>query len=139
MNLKSFTRIALGAIGALLMVGCAGKTHQTNKDKAYDPPPPAESLARGQALFEEYCVTCHGVKGKGSLEQPAAADLTLAATHFTTRGLTVIIDKPHYSAETIKLQVTQGGKQMPSLQDKFSAAQLEDLTNWVKKLIYDPE
>jgi len=122
----------------LLLAGCAGKSNVTTKDKAYVPPPTEASLARGQVLYSEFCQSCHGEQGTGNEDQPEAADLTKRGTHLSQFGLTLVVDKPHYSAETIKLQVASGGKKMPSLGEKFSDIQLEDLTNWVKKLIYQP-
>ncbi|MEJ7735085.1 MAG: c-type cytochrome, partial [Polyangiaceae bacterium] len=45
-----------------------------------DSPSRAPDLARGQALWNEHCITCHGATGKG--DTPRAATLTPRPTNF---------------------------------------------------------
>jgi len=130
---------ALYLIPALLLTGCIGVVNHTEQEKVYQTPPPQESLTRGKALYEEHCARCHGVAGKGSAQEPAAADLTAAGTHRTQFKLTLVTDKPHFSANTVQRKAVRGSEIMPSFRDTLSVQQLEDISNWVKKLIYDPE
>jgi len=128
----------LVVVFALLLTGCIGKFNNTQMDRAYNPPPAQESLARGQALFGQHCAVCHGADGKGSLQEPDAADLTAEGVHRTRFKLTLVTDKPHFSGETISRKAVRGSEVMPSFRETLNEQQLEDVSNWVKKLIYNP-
>ena len=121
--------------------GCVGKSHDTSKEKAYAEQPAMASVERGHELYEKYCIECHGEEAKGDGPRAVsgeveAADLTATGLHVTNYGLLVILDKPHYSEDAIQRQVLHGGSEMPSLKDVLSEPQIEDVTNYVKTLIY---
>lgn len=88
----------------------------------------AGDLAKGKALYDKYCVACHGVQGKGDgpagrMLKPPAADFTSAASR----------KKP----ESEFTQVIENGKPgtaMGPWKGQLSQAELADLIGYVMTL-----
>ena len=88
----------------------------------------AGDLAKGKALYEKYCVACHGLQGKGDgpagrMLKPPAADFTSAASK----------KKP----ETELRQVIESGKPgtaMGPWKGQLSQAELDDVLGYVMTL-----
>ncbi|MDX2470988.1 MAG: cytochrome c [SAR324 cluster bacterium] len=129
--------ISVISLSFLLLSGCAGKIIKT--DSAPDATP--ESLANGKKLYGTYCQSCHGDAGKGDGPMAASsnlkvADLTAAGRHITRFGLSVVIEKPHFSKFTIQRQIKYSSGQMPLVQEKMTKENMDDLSNYVLHLIH---
>jgi mono/diheme cytochrome c family protein len=68
------TRNATGALVAILLLGALAQA-------AARPPEPG-ALAKGQLAYVRYCVSCHGLTGKG--DGPLAGDLRVPVPALTT-------------------------------------------------------
>lgn len=126
---------------ALMMSACVRIYHDTSREKVYKIPPPEDSVARGKILYTSYCTECHGedAEGTGSRVKnlkKKPVNLKSYGTHLTQFGLTMIIDKPHYSVPTIKRRIKTGNDIMPALKDRLSTKEIDDVTNYVLSLIY---
>lgn len=93
-------------------------------------PRSATSVEHGYTLFQEYCVSCHGVDGRG--DGPAATNLhpapaDLRATH---------VD--YHDDRQIHLWIKGGvaGSAMPGFEEQLSDDQIWDLVNYVRSLRY---
>ncbi|MFV0411199.1 MAG: c-type cytochrome [Paracoccus sp. (in: a-proteobacteria)] len=91
-----------------------------------DEEPSAESIAKGNKLFQSNCVACHGADGK------AMVDVISDATNLTEPSLY----RNGTTNEDILRSIRNGvGGVMPAFGDMFSAEQdLIDLRNFVKSL-----
>ena len=85
-------------------------------DKYKNMPNPVKSdeasIANGKALFNQYCKSCHGPKGKG--DGPKAAQLNTECGDFT---------KPSTQSETdgaLFYKTSEGRKDMPSFKKKIA-------------------
>ena len=78
-------------------------------------------LARGEELFDQACVGCHGASGTGG---QAAVDLT--APDFYARQ----------SLEALSTTIAGGGGGMPAFADTFDSEQLLSLAAYVRSLAF---
>ena len=87
----------------------------------------AQAAANGAALFEQYCIPCHGPDGRAR---------TPAAKKLAVKDLT----ESRLSAEEVIHQITEGRKdahgkdRMPAFKDKVKPAEIEALAVFVKAL-----
>jgi mono/diheme cytochrome c family protein len=89
-------------------------------------PTSADSIQRGQILFDLTCAVCHGQKGDGhslmsSYFSPRPADLTGE-------------EEQNLSDQDIFLVITQGRGVMPSLSENLSAQERWDVINYLRTL-----
>jgi copper transport protein len=92
-------------------------------------PPSAASLARGQALYQEYCTPCHGPTGRGDgpiglTLNPRPADLSI----HTAPGL--------HSDGQLYLWITNGfpGSVMPAFGEPLTNEERWHLVNYIRTL-----
>jgi mono/diheme cytochrome c family protein len=87
-------------------------------------PVPADrtSVAEGKALFDRYCASCHGMKGKGNV----GPDLAVPGVQNQTDG-------------AVFWKISQGRPPMPSFEDVLTAHQRWDLVNYTRTLAAEPK
>lgn len=124
------------ALAALLpmLAGCdaAGPASGTPPPKArrYDP----VQLSRGEAVYQDNCARCHGVRGVGTHEwnvkdpdgryPPPPLDATAHAWHHSTAVLKKVIREG-----------SPGGQgNMPAWQDRLSPREIDDVVIWITSL-----
>ncbi len=86
------------------------------------PPPTAAGMTPVQ-IFRAYCLACHNVDGKGAIVRPGMPDIpdfTVAAWHTSKTD-----------AELSKA-IRQGGKFMPPMKDKLTAADADKMARFVR-------
>jgi mono/diheme cytochrome c family protein len=97
-------------------------------NKLVNPHPPSEaSLAKGQQVFETFCVVCHGPQGKG--------DGPVVAKFIRPRVLQG--GSKGYPDGYILALITNGRGNMPSY-NRISAEERWDLINYLRKLQSQP-
>ncbi len=84
-----------------------------------------ESVAAGKALFQQNCIVCHGVDGRG--DGPAAADLNPAPTDFR-------LHTPLHPDTSFFAFIANGypGSAMPAFKDQFSDEEIWNLVNFLR-------
>ncbi len=92
-------------------------------------PIPADeaSLARGKALYQAYCVSCHGPQGRG--DGPAAASLPVPPADLTVHA------PAHTDGELFRF-IANGlrGTPMPAFKDTLGREDIWHLVNYIKGL-----
>lgn len=78
---KSKTTLLLLICGSLMFLGAAGQERGKDAQKLKNPiPSEAESIEAGRKLYQRFCASCHGPKGKGdggmALSGGTPSDLT---------------------------------------------------------------
>jgi mono/diheme cytochrome c family protein len=74
-------------------------------------------------IFRAYCLACHNVDGKGAIVRPGMPDIpdfTLAAWHAGKKD------------EELSKSILSGGKFMPSMKDKLTAADADKMAKFVR-------
>lgn len=84
----------------------------------------AASIARGKALFEANCVSCHGAGGRG--DGPAASALKPRPADLVQMG-------PGHSDGDFAWKIAEGKAPMPGFKSSLNEAQIWDLVNYVKR------
>jgi mono/diheme cytochrome c family protein len=109
--------LLLGALSPLLLNAAGADGHE-------------DAAARGAAVYQKYCVLCHGAQGSGdgraaSLQKARPADLTLS-----TRS-------DAYKAQMIRLggEAMQRSGSMPSWTDVLSEQQIQDVVVYLRTLV----
>ena len=120
--------------GLWLLSGCYATTNIGNDEINYQASP--ASLANGKALYQSYCLECHGADLTGNGPRAAElenqpADLTAKTLHFSSTGIKGVLDYPHYSHETLQDRIKHGNSTMPPLDELLSRAEINDLTNYI--------
>ncbi|MBF0351531.1 MAG: c-type cytochrome [SAR324 cluster bacterium] len=128
--------LVLGGTLSCLIAGCYGSIHIVSRKQQEVNP---ETLARGQVVYEEHCVRCHGPEGRG--DGPEATGLGVPIPnlleyklHVVQHGPEQIIDYPHYSVDAISRQAQHGGSTMPGFKTAFTESELKDLTQYLVRL-----
>ena len=125
----------------MVLIGCSGTYHRTDKDMVYKKPLPMESIEHGKNLYSKYCLDCHGEAALGdgpnasNVDKPVA-NLIKKGLHISQFGFSSIIDYPHYSAEAVRKRVKRGNETMPPLKDVLNKQEIDDITYYVLGLIY---
>ena len=87
------------------------------------------SIARGEKIYQEYCIGCHGPVGDGN--GPAAPHLTPRPLNFTTLKRHLIDDK--YIGGILYYQIMNGitGSAMPYFKQDLESYKIWDVGNYV--------
>ncbi|MGH9472883.1 MAG: cbb3-type cytochrome c oxidase subunit II [Terriglobales bacterium] len=91
-----------------------------------NPYPPTEaSLARGQFVYQQECIWCHGEVGDGN--GPAAADLNPKPFNFT------LLKRHAWSGGMLYYQIMNGitGSAMPFFKEDLESAKIWDVSNFI--------
>lgn len=112
--------------GGVLIFGVDGGRGATGDLQEGNPIRPTEaSVSRGRMLFQQNCVTCHGVDGRG--DGPTAASLNPQPTDF--RLHTPLHTDPEFYAFIAN---GMSGTAMPAFADAFSAEDIWNLVNFLR-------
>lgn len=111
------TRVVAVAAGAVLAMVAAVRLPAADGDRAR-----AQAAARGAAVFQRYCVLCHGSTGHGNgraarLHNPRPVDLTRSEANDQYRELII-------RRGGLKVGRSEA---MPPWQDELTAQQIRDV------------
>jgi copper transport protein len=116
---------ALMLAGAVLIFGV--HSHTTSADPTIGNPvkPTAESVARGKDLFQQNCIVCHGIDGRG--DGPESVNLSPAPTDFRQH-------MPLHTDPQFKNFIADGypGSAMPKFASAFSETDIWNLVNYLR-------
>ena len=134
--IRATARIPLGAAGALLVAGAvlffSVDSHATGDPTAGNPVEPTdESVERGRMLFQQNCIVCHGVDGRG--DGPQAASLDPAPTDM--RGHIPLHTDPQFYAF---IADGYAGTAMPAFRDAFEEEDIWNLVNFLRTEFGEP-
>ncbi len=90
--------------------------------------PDAQSVAQGQALYDQYCVACHGEEGKG--DGPGAANLSPPPADFGSGHTDTHPDGDLYYWIRNGIEETA----MPPFEDELTNEETWHLVNYVRRL-----
>ena len=85
----------------------------------------AESVVRGELLWTQNCVSCHGPMGVG--DGPASPLLPKRP-----KDLTMIASTPIFPDGIVAYRITHGKNTMPAWQDTLSQDQIWDLVSFIR-------
>lgn len=90
-------------------------------------PIPADkpSIERGQKIYGQYCVSCHGDKGRG--DGPAAAALD-------PKPADLVVMAPLHTDGDFAWRIAEGRGAMPAWKNVLTEAQIWDTVNYLKNL-----
>jgi mono/diheme cytochrome c family protein len=95
-------------------------------------------VARGKAVYENYCIECHGAGGKGQAGDWRVRD---ADGHFPPPPLDDSAHAWHHPTavllEVIREGSPQGQGKMPAWQGRLTDAQMQDVVAYIKSLWSD--
>jgi mono/diheme cytochrome c family protein len=83
------------------------------------------SLERGEALYQEYCASCHGPQGAG--DGPAAEALNPKPANLKEMA-------PYHSDGDLAWKIAQGRGAMPGWKRQLRARQIWDIVNFIKHI-----
>ncbi len=111
--------------GAVLAFGVG--THSTAADPTAGNPvkPTQDSIARGKLLFQQNCVQCHGIDGRG--DGPQAAQLSPAPSDFR-QHMPLHTDPQFYAF----IHDGYAGTAMPAFGSAFSPTDIWNLVNFLR-------
>jgi hypothetical protein len=138
-----FNRVVIAVISlAFMFVAMNIKAHE-EKEKRHDDghhewqvpkeagegsnpiPPTLESISRGKDLYQQYCLPCHGAKGRG--DGPMAARLTPKPTDLEESA-------DHHSDGNLAWKIETGRPPMPAWKGTLSQDQIWDIVNYMGTL-----
>jgi mono/diheme cytochrome c family protein len=111
--------------GAVLVFGVHTHNTQANPTKGNPVKPTAASIARGKELFQQNCVQCHGIDGRG--DGPQAAQLSPAPTDFRLH-MPLHTDPQFYAF----IHDGYAGTAMPAFGSAFSSDDIWNLVNYLR-------
>ena len=83
------------------------------------------SAARGEALWAQHCLVCHGPDGVG--DGPVAAQLPVKP-----KDLTLIALPPIFPDGIVAFRIANGKNTMPAWGDAFSPDEIWDLVSFIR-------
>lgn len=116
---------ALLLTGAVLAFGVSQHRPQANATAGNPVPSTTESVDRGKLLFQQSCIQCHGIDGRG--DGPEAPNLSPAATDF--RLHMPLHTDPQFYAFTAN---GYPGSAMPGFAKAFSETDIWNLVNYLR-------
>ena len=107
---------------ALALVGVAYAAVSGGGDRAQAAAQDAstQDIAKGKALFDQTCATCHGLNGEGTKTGPSLIGVGAAAVDF--------------QVSTGRMPASNPGAQMPRKEPVFKGAQVRQLAAYVASL-----
>ena len=90
-------------------------------------PRSAQSINRGQELFQRHCAVCHGIEGHG--DGVAAATLP---EH--PEDLSKIAPTPYFPDGVVAFRIANGGNVMPAWKAVLGRDDIWDLINFIRSL-----
>lgn len=136
MKWKIFATLVVG----LGLAGCdsAQTAARTGAGGAASERPDAAQVARGKAVYEKYCLECHGAGGKG---QPGDWRVRDADGHFPPPPLDDSAHAWHHPTadllEIIREGSPQGQGKMPAWKGRLSEQEMHDAVAYIKSLWSD--
>jgi copper transport protein len=111
--------------GAVLIFGVHTHTTVANPTAGNPIKPTAASVAKGKDLFQQNCIVCHGIDGRG--DGPGAASLSPAPTDFR-QHMPLHIDPQFFTF------VAEGypGSAMPKFKGTFSDEDIWNMVNFLR-------
>jgi mono/diheme cytochrome c family protein len=111
--------------GGVLAFGVDRHTQAQDPSAGNPVAPTQESIARGRELFQQNCIACHGVDGRG--DGPNAADLNPKPTDFR-------LHMPLHTDPQFYAFIHDGypGTAMPAWGDTFSEEDIWNLVNFLR-------
>jgi mono/diheme cytochrome c family protein len=92
--------VAGGAVALTLVLACRGSGNGSGPYASFNPGPTPPELRRGEAVFNTFCMSCHGRHGRGEGLGPALLDPRLGATRLSEdafyRAIEQGIPQTHY-------------------------------------------
>jgi len=123
--------VVLVAGGVLAFAG--GDEHEASEDPRSGNPelPTQQSIARGRELFQQNCIQCHGVDGRG--DGPQAASLNPQPTDFR-------LHIPLHTDPQFYAFIADGypGSAMPAFRDALSEDDIWNLVNFLRSEFSEP-
>lgn len=99
------------------------------------PPLDKEKIARGQAIYEKYCITCHGKNGVG--ENPSNPKALDEQGNYVAPPLDGSAHAWHHSDDDLADFIASGSpqnKRMKAWKDTLSANEIRDVIEYIKSL-----
>lgn len=111
--------------GAVLAFGVDTHSEAIDARRGNPVKPSMESVAAGRDLFQNNCIACHGIDGRG--DGPDAAALDPAPTDFR-------LHMPLHTDVQFYTFISDGkvGSAMPSFKDQFSETDMWNLVNFLR-------
>lgn len=108
------------AIGAAVYRDLLASAFATNPNAGS-----AQAAARGQQLWEQDCMPCHGHEGRG--DGPATASLKKQP-----KDLTRIAPPPIFPDGVLAYRIANGGEVMPAWKSVLSDSEIWDLVSYIR-------
>ncbi len=111
--------------GAVLIFGIHTHGNAVNATAGNPVPPTAESVARGKELFQQNCIQCHGIDGRG--DGIEAANLSPAPSDFR-------LHMPLHTDPQFKNFIENGypGSAMPQFKGALSDTDMWNIVNYLR-------
>ena len=121
---------ALMLAGAVLAFGVSQHSTPTNATAGNPVKSTADSVDRGKLLFQQNCLVCHGIDGRG--DGPGAAELSPAPTDFR-------LHMPLHTDPQFYAFIANGypGSAMPQFAKAFSETDIWNLVNFLRSAFTD--
>lgn len=116
---------ALLLAGAVLVFGVHTHSKPVDATKGNPVPTTADSVARGKMLFQQNCIMCHGIDGRG--DGPESVDLSPAPTDFR-------LHIPLHTDPSFYAFISDGypASAMPAFKGAFSETDIWNLVNFLR-------
>ncbi len=85
----------------------------------------SESVARGELIWTQHCISCHGPDAVG--DGPASAALPKRP-----KDLTMIAPAPIFPDGIVAFRIAHGKNTMPAWQDTLNTEQIWDLVSFIR-------
>jgi ubiquinol-cytochrome c reductase cytochrome c subunit len=111
--------VVLAAL-AIIGVAYAGASPHTDRAQASDAQASAQDVAKGKALFNQACSSCHGMNGEGTKSAPSVIGVGAASVDF--------------QVSTGRMPASNPGAQIPRKTPVFNQQQTQELAAYVASL-----
>ncbi len=114
-------RILIVILWGMVISGCEMLEKHQMMLASNPVPQTAQSIERGQAIFSQYCVACHGESAQG--DGPAAKSLAKKPADLTQ------LDK---RSGVIAMRIYYGADPMPAWRHQLSKKEIWDVVNYIQ-------
>jgi mono/diheme cytochrome c family protein len=84
----------LRALGLLLMLGCGGEARGSDAAfRRFNPGPAPQELHQGEVLYNTYCLSCHGLHGRGEGLGPPLLDSLYAPARLPDEAIFTAVER----------------------------------------------